>query len=496
MNYDPAWDMPLRNWQQQGSFQQAILPPSDGPLDATLVCLPPINQDWLPIVLGCLDQLCNPSSWFTTDDDALNTVLEQAESLKQAFGERADCMSLAIRFDADSCQLQQSTDAGATWTEVDGWSDFTSCLPPQTTLQLTDTCALQESYDAGVTWQDIAGWDENWVDCVQSAGEFIGLPPNPGDQAPNELACSIATFLANQIILDAMQAGVTAIQDDITLLAFGAQVLTIIPEFVLVKLGYDAVSIIYTEIAEGTLSDYEDAIADGSLWLSVSCAIFSAIVGQGQVDAFNFSTILANIDAISYAHSDVIAAIHDYVSSLGANGLAQLSQRAGLETGADCSSCTADTWCYHFSIANGELEARWSPEGGSYVLDRLGYSPMVGAWDATHGWISDLDPIGGSRQSLGIGVFFPMSWITEIDISVHGGDGGNGGTRIVAINEYALETALSQSSGDVVNTVPIGNYATSIQIEVDTNITPANNNWIYDIVVTGLGVCPFGTPNC
>lgn len=496
MIYDPAWDMPRINWRPQGSFEIPEIPPVYEPDAEPLVCLPAINQYWLPFVMGALDQLRNPSSWLVADDDAMYNTLARVSKLREMLGVRVPCMSLMIRFDGPSCELQQSTDGGTTWSEVDGWADFNACLPPQTLIDFDSGCTLNQSLDGGMTYEAVPGWIDNFSGCVQEYTPIIDLPPNPNDQLPNELACSIATFLANEVILNAMSAAVTNIQDDLTLLAFGASVLSIIPEFVLVRLGYDAISIIYTAVAEGTLSDFEDAIADGDLWLAVSCAIYDAIVGQGFVTPGNFAAIIANVEAVSYPHSDVIDAIVAYLNSLGATGLAQLSQRAGLEVGADCSSCAGATWCYTFTDGNGHLEGQWSTLSGAYVVARFGYSPTAGSYDPGQGWISDLFPGGGTRQALGIGTAFDRTWITNVNVAFRGGDSGNGGTRIVGINQYSLEATLSQSSGEIDQDVPIGNYCTSIEIEVDTNIQPANSNFIHSVTITGLGVCPFGTPNC
>lgn len=373
MVYDPAWDMPKINWRQQGSFEVGEVPPITEPDAEPLVCLPPINQYWLPYVMGALDQLRNPSSWLVADDTAMYDTLARVTKLREMLGVRVPCMSFAIRFDAASCQLQQSVDGGSTWTEVDGWSDFVTCLPPQTLVEFDSGCTLSQSLDGGMTYDAIPGWLENFGDCVQKYTPIIGLPPNPGDEAPDQFACSIAAYLASEVVLNAMSAGVTAIQDDLTLLAFGATVLDLIPEFILVRLGYDAVAVIYTAIAEGTLSDYQDAIDNADLWHDITCAIYGAIVADGYVTPVNFSAIVAAVAAVPYAHADVISAIVDYLNSLGATGLAQLSQRAGLLVGSDCSAC--DAWCRYYDFTSSAYAFSSAFTGGSGA-----YIPGVG-WD-------------------------------------------------------------------------------------------------------------------
>lgn len=369
MAYDPAWDMPKQNWRQQGSFEIPEIPPAYDPDAAPLVCLPQINQHWLPFVMGALDQLRNPSAWLVADEDAMSTVLYRVSRLKQMIGVEGECVSYAVRFDPTTCQLQESTDGGTTWAEIDGWSDFVSCLPPQTLVDFDSGCTLNQSLDGGTTYEAVPGWLDNFSDCVQKYVPIIGLPPNPGDKSPDQLACAIATYLAEQVIVAAMGKAVTAISDDLTLLQFGLDVVNIIPEFVLVGLAADAFSAIYVAIQEGNLSDFEDALTDATLLSAVVCAIYGAIESDGYVTPGNFAAIVSAIAGISYAHPAVIDAIVSYLDALGATGVAQVSQVAGLEQGEDCSSCTGN-WCYHWNFAvsdGGWVDYVNSPDTGVYV---------------------------------------------------------------------------------------------------------------------------------
>jgi hypothetical protein len=136
-----------------------------------------------------------------------------------------------------------------------------------------------------------------------------------------------------------MGKAVTAVQDDLFLISLAVSIGDLIPEFVLVRLGVDAIATIYGYIAEGTLSDYEDALTNAPLLSDLVCAIYDCIVVDGYVTPSNFSCILDGVGGITSAPSDVITAIKGYLTALGAVGLAQLSQIAGLESGADCSAC-------------------------------------------------------------------------------------------------------------------------------------------------------------
>lgn len=429
---DEAWDMPKVNWMPQGSFEPGEIPPTEDPDSGDMVQLPCVNRHWLPFIQGCLDQLRNPSTWIVADDDAMNAVLYKVARLKQMFGEWSTCVSFDIRFDPGSCQLQKTLDGGATWAEVDGWSSWLFCVPPQTLLEFDSGCTLSESLDGGETYSPVPGWIENFSECVQEYVPIVGLPPNPGGQDHDAFACSIASYLANEVILNAMQAGVTAITDDLSLLSFGANLLTLIPEFILVKLGYDAVEIIYTAIAEGTLSDYEDAVSDGTLWNEVTCAIYSAIVSAGYVTPGNFSAIVSNVSGISYTHADVITAIVDYLNSLGAVGLAQLSQRAGLLVGASCD-CASGPWCTWWQP--GELnmcDGDWTPTGSTTCSSEEFHSYAV----------------DGGGQCLGIQAVLPsVRTVTAVrcDMTTGGGDAG-------------FSTYFFDSSGTVIRVVSSSNW--------------------------------------
>lgn len=481
---DPAWDMPKENWAQQGSFEVGEVPPDTDPDGGSMVCLPPINVAWLPFVLGCLDQMRNPSSWIVSDNDAMYAVLSRVDRLKQMIGERAPCFMYQMRF-TDTCLLQFSTDGGTTWTDVDGWADqFPICNPPQTALRFTPECKLQGSTDGSITWDTIPGWSDNFGNCVQENTPIIGLPPNPGDKAPDVLACAIAGYLAQSVVLDSIQAAVTNINNDLTLLGFGANVLTLIPEFVLVAAAYDAFASIYAIVKEGTLSDFEAALADPTLIGLVTCAIYNAIVGDGYVTPANFAAILSNVGAITYTYSDVISAIVAYLTALGATGLAQLSQIAGLGSGTDCGTCGAPT-------------ATWG-----FLFDTTGAVGTFAVWTLLDGTLDSggIKSIGsGGDQFLHASITIPAQVIDGWKVTYNRVVEGNGGSSflqaILAATSVGV-TAADDSAGP--HTVE-----QDLLIDVDTLLIAldssqrgtAGQTAVSSVWIWGKGTCPFGTPN-
>lgn len=475
---DEAWDMPKVNWMPQGSFEPGEIPPTEDPDTGDMVQLPCVNRHWLPFVQGCLDQLRNPSTWIVADDDAMNAVLYRVARLKQMFGEWSACVSFDVRFDPDSCQLQKTLDGGATWEEISGWSSWLSCVPPQTLLGLDSGCTLRESFDGGDSYSPVPGWIDNFSQCVQEYTPVIGLPPNPDDQSPAQLACSISSYLAQEVVLASMSQAVTAIQDNLTLLAFGSSVVSLIPEFVLVTAGYDAVASIYGVIAEGTLSDYESALSDAALWQDVACAIFDAILTDGYVTPGNFSSVLSALSGITYSHPDVVSAITSYVSALGPTGLAQLSQRAGLVTGAACASC-AGNWCFTWGNGYADFSVGWSAWSGF-----ASYEPAGNKWVGV--------PTGlGDYHLYVVATIDPAIVINSLGI----GDGGlSGQTNVIRLYSGGVGGTV------VLNTGNSGNWTGSVTgadtILIGLESSPNFSLFTMRITGPGAGDNPFGDDNC
>jgi hypothetical protein len=82
---------PTENWQQQGSFVEAVPPPSALPDASPLVCVS-FNQEWLPYVLGALQQLCQPTSWLIgAGPVTLADILAEATDLVAIVGNAHLC---------------------------------------------------------------------------------------------------------------------------------------------------------------------------------------------------------------------------------------------------------------------------------------------------------------------------------------------------------------------------------------------------------------------
>ena len=113
-------------WHQRSSYREKIEPPTAAPGDAPLVCLE-INEQWAGILAGAATQLAQPSTWDATGT-ALQTVLGEAIDLIAIIGTAGVCVAPQLQLTAN-CELQISTDGGATWTTAAGWDTYLkSCI--------------------------------------------------------------------------------------------------------------------------------------------------------------------------------------------------------------------------------------------------------------------------------------------------------------------------------------------------------------------------------
>src|ERR1035437_7621549 len=209
------------------------------------------------------------------------------------------------------------------------WQGVHSARPNPTNIAPDTVCRAYET-DSQTWWT----WNGSmWI------LENVGAVPVIG--TTGQRACNIAGYLANDVLKQSMQQAVDAIQANKGVLGFTA-LLWLIPGAEAVAAIGVALTQFYNALVGGALTDYQDALADPSLFSRLACAIYSAIEADGQVTEANFPTILTNIAGVSYTHSDVISTIHDYVANLGYPGLAAI-QNTGALAVYDCSQCSGAT---------------------------------------------------------------------------------------------------------------------------------------------------------
>ncbi len=447
MAIDPAFDTPFPDYGQVGSYVSPVAVPSLGPLAGTLVSLPCINPDWLHLVLGCVDQLRNRSSWLASYTDAqIVAILGAVEQLRIALQMANPCCDVA--------------------------------------LQLTPGCVLQYSTDGGSTWTDVAGWAANFAACVQSA--IIPLPPLLPPGSPDSVrACNIASFLSNEVIKAAITQAINAYDNNLSLLALAGNIAAITFAF---DLPWTAAFIygvydLYAFFTAGNIADLRTAEADAVLWSDVTCAIYAAIKDDGKVTVGNCGAVISNICALAYTPAIAITAICAYVSQLGCNGLLS-SQVAGALISGDCSGC-AGGWCMDFDFTTGSHG--WTVQNGVGMY--AGASGFQSTIDVVHNLVGvEIAPAG-----------FASTFINNVEVWGSTGQASDSPEPYLVysspLNGYT-PGAATLSAGAIHDTAVLDRACTFIQVVIATHPAAAGFNYITRVKVTGTGVNPFGTSNC
>lgn len=202
--------------------------------------------------------------------------------------------------------------------------------------------AQPSTWDASDTDREIAL--RRATDLVSEIGNAVPCQPAPyrppGTTNPQQ-ACNIAGYLAFVVIKQAMLQAVNAIQNDLGIINFGLTLIRLIPGVGWAYIGFAAaISGFLTDIASGSLTDYQNAIGDEALWSQVTCAIYGAILPDGDVTAANFPRVQSALCALTYTPTDVVTAICNWVTNLGAQQILQ-AQQPGVLAQYNCD-CVGD----------------------------------------------------------------------------------------------------------------------------------------------------------
>jgi hypothetical protein len=187
------------------------------------------------------------------------------------------------------------------------------------------------------------------------------------------MGCAIAQYLAEKVIHDSLQQAIDDINAHRQLVDFGAALVgSITAETLLGPFIATAASGLFTAATAGDLTHYQDAVEDPLLLQRIRCALQTAIGTDGGVTIGNFAAVTAAIAGVSYAHAEVVTAIGDFVSNLGAQGLITAQSLGGLEAG-DCAPCS--TWCkvWDFKIS----QYGWAAVSGGWGGAGVGYQSLV-----------------------------------------------------------------------------------------------------------------------
>lgn len=441
---DPAFDTPFNDYGQVGSFVAPVAVPSLGPLDGTLVNLPCINPDWLRLVLGCVDQLRNRSSWLQSYTDAqIVAILGAVEELRIALQMANPCCDVAMRLEAN-CVLQFSTDGGATWT-------------------------------------DVAGWADNFANCVKQA--VIPPPPLlPPGSTPATRACNIASYIANQVIHEAITQAINAYNHDLSLLQLAGNVAAATFAFELpwttsfIFGVYD----LYQFFTAGNIADLTAAEADATLWSLVTCAIYNEILTDGAITTANCSAVIAAICGLRYSRPIAITTICAYITQLGCDQLRALQVVGALATG-DCSGCAS--WCYYFNFA--ATDGSWTAiDIATYVSGCCWHAVGVGGGSGC-----DIDRTFPATTLTGLNIHWACDFVNGSAIReiryLRGGVVQRADSLFGAAEPDGVEQDFTFSA-TIIDEI-------QIYLRADSAGATENIAWVK---LFGPGTNPFGTNNC
>jgi hypothetical protein len=438
----------LPNWQAQSSFVEPVAPVGDDPLAAPLVAVQ-FNASWLPYVIGSLMQLVQPAAWATSDPTVLAEALQDAQDLINLFGGAEAPTMLTFQFDS-GCVLQYSLDGGATWTDVAGWPTY------------APECYTGPEGPTGATGP---------------AGGFTpGTPPAAPGQTTSEQACSIAGYIAQYVIQTALSSVVNGYNTGQTALEVATGILALIPGVDVVFAAITgAITLLYSAVTSGTISEFTAAESDPVLLADLTCAIYSATNGDGYVTEANFASVQANIAAISYTYPDVISAISDWLDAFGYGGLAA-AQVPGAYTVVDCSSCPAWTWTFDFTVSDGGWEVVPASGGGSYASGQGWASSVI----QTNGYTEidvQLPSIGSTVHVLTIEVIAQFNTAANVN-----------GANVTDDGPATVNVPFTPTAGafDQVFTID----ADMTALGVDTFNDPGALSYLQKVIVVGSGTPP------
>jgi Collagen triple helix repeat (20 copies) len=341
-----------------------------------------------------------------------------------------------------------------------------------------DTGALGAKGDAGAKGDTgDAGAPGAKGDTGTTGPAGTGVPaivPNVRGNSTSNQACAVAGYVSDAVIKAAMGKAIGGVQNNETMFDFAAFFATLIPGADLpADVMITASALLYTATQKGTLSDYESAQADPTLWTSVTDAIYGAIATDGQVDASNYDATLSAIGAVSYAHPAVVSTIHDYVAALGLSGLQQL-QQYGAVASPDVTCGDVYTWVFDPSIGGGT--AGWYNDGA-----------CMAEW-GSGGWSKQC--YGGPQLLIFYGDF-ASTFIESIEVIFNTEEAAQyPASRAVGVNGAYDHMYPETGAGSFDTTVHVGEYATRLNISCGQSTGPINDCWVTKARVRWSGPNP------
>jgi len=427
--------------QPRSSYPEPINPPGVDP-DAGPFVSVLIQIDWLPIVLGCLSQLFQRTTWNYATEADLILAIDRARLLTNLIGQVAGASPGVtpgtiplIRFDPTSGQVQTSTDGGTTWTSTP------SANPQNQTL----------------------------------------LPPLTGAGANCNSARSEIAYLGRFLDL------LTSLSFGLDTTAFASAVTS----FVVADLTgpWGVIFDLFVTFAAYAISVGLTAIQaalNSTNLATLLCIIFCNLNAENQVDDSALSTIEAQVTA-QIGGTDA-AIINTILALHGAGGMNDAMAR-NYDAGS-CPGCTACTWCETF-----DLTVTQPPE--------VSYNP--GQFTPGTGVIQVFVSAGNAYE-IRMTVQLPSnSTLTFASVVMSSAKWATGTQNTIRLEDNAGTVLATQTTTHTVGSTPGTETRTwtgsqvgvhQVLFALDCQNVAGHSGVMTSITLKGTGDNPFGSSNC
>jgi hypothetical protein len=305
---------------------------------------------------------------------------------------------------------------------------------PATQVRFTAGCGLEYSTDSGATWLAVPGWLDNAASCfagfnggtIPAARIDPGSPPVVGDGTVESRACNIAAYLAQVVLRGALNKAQSDAALTKTALEFGAGLAGLVLGFGIGDVLFVAAAGILYDLVDGAnLADFTAAAADETLWSDVTCAIYGAILADGEVTAGNFAAVGAALNGITYTHAEIPTALALFWGGLGVEAV-RTAQVAGALNVADCSGCGG--WCAVWDWSLTGIPDGWcgSTCGG------VGTYVNTGA----NGWYGQLDD--GNMEVHIQSIFTGVAHLTSVRVQGYSTGADYGAGSVIGVDSGAV----------------------------------------------------------
>jgi hypothetical protein len=337
------------------------------------------RKEWVPYVVGALQQLLLQTTWKTDDKDALNLVQARAQLLISIFLNACED-EMDVRQSPDDCNILQKTFDGIEWID---FANLKECI--------TDTVILKEPK----IWRVFEGDTQysynntTYITYTDAAGPELGMPetgagiPSGTDpkciRAKNNVAFMLATF--TQIEKEITTAG----SNNSVVAAILGIVATLGAEFLILPAALTGVmSVAFSGGATFTMSLFTPDILQ-----QLACDLEDAFESDGSLTTSGYQTFLSAI----WAHGGIAwELLTHWFEALGPIGMvaAGQSDKGGVTT-CDTDPCD-DTLIREFKFL--ESPSGWVASHRDFqevvptITQGWRFAAAASKWLSGQGWVA------------------------------------------------------------------------------------------------------------